>query len=187
MTGASGSGKTALVNHLRSSAATPLDLALFQFDSIGVPSPEVMVRDFGSGENWQQAKTLEWIERISRDHLQTRDVILEGQMRLSFIEEAVRRAGGGAQPSGVKIVLVDCTDAVRAHRLEVLRGQPELSNADMRNWAAYLRREAISGGHAIIDTSEMSVAEAAAQALKLLTDQSARTARIGFPRGAIEP
>ena len=48
--GASGVGKTAAVHQLESLALAGVDCEYF--DSIGVPSAEVMQRDFGSGEAW---------------------------------------------------------------------------------------------------------------------------------------
>jgi ATP-dependent Clp protease ATP-binding subunit ClpA len=56
LTGASGSGKTAIAEAIR--IGHP-DLAeVLHFDSIGVPSLEVMVAGWGSGEAWQRAMTL---------------------------------------------------------------------------------------------------------------------------------
>jgi hypothetical protein len=46
--------------------------------------------------------------------------------------------------------------------LTIDRRQPELANADMMNWAAYLRREAIENGCEILDTSGRTPEESVA-------------------------
>jgi type II secretory pathway predicted ATPase ExeA len=51
VTGASGVGKTAAVRLL--DARRRPGLHCFYFDSIGIPSIEVMEREFGSGAQWQ--------------------------------------------------------------------------------------------------------------------------------------
>ena len=120
LTGASGAGKTAIVKSLRQPAAAA-GSEIFNFDSIGVPSP-----DFGSGENWQRMKIVGWIQRIARA-LPEHSIIFEGQMRISSLLEALKQAN---LPEA-KIVLIDCSDSARAHRLNVLRQQPGLNNERM--------------------------------------------------------
>jgi RNase adaptor protein for sRNA GlmZ degradation len=161
LTGASGAGKTAILKSLRQPATTA-GIELFNFDSIGVPSNEEMIRDFGSGENWQRTKIVEWIQRIAR-RLPEHSIIFEGQMRISTLLEALKQAN---LPQA-KIVLIDCSDSARAYRLNVLRQQSELNHERMRNWAGYLRREALSEGIQIVDTSNLSVEEAAGLVLKI--------------------
>ena len=161
LTGASGAGKTAIVKSLRQPAAAA-GIEIFNFDSIGVPSPEEMIRDFGSGENWQRMKIVEWIQRIARA-LPEHSIIFEGQMRISSLLEALMQAN---LPEA-KIVLIDCSDSARAHRLNVLRQQPGLNNERMRTWARYLRREALREGIQVVDTSNLTVEEAAGLVLKI--------------------
>jgi broad-specificity NMP kinase len=60
----------------------------------------------------------------------------------------------------VQILLLDCSPAVRRHRL-ALRGQPELANLQMDMWAAYLRGQADALGLAVVDTTSMTVEEVA--------------------------
>ena len=66
LTGASGSGKTAIAEEIEKSTS---NVRVFRFDTIGVPSVDVMAT-FGSGYKpggaWQRAMTLQWIERIVR-------------------------------------------------------------------------------------------------------------------------
>jgi hypothetical protein len=151
--GASGAGKTAAVMEL---AARPSSVArCFYFDSIGVPSAEAMVREFGSGEQWQSHATKLWVDHLVADGCN--DVaVLDGQTRPSFITAAAAGAGSVC----TSIVLLDCSPDVRAIRLAV-RGQPELASSQMTSWAAYLRGQANALGLAVVDTSALSIAEVA--------------------------
>lgn len=153
ITGASGSGKTSVTKALE--AAHQGLVQTYFFDSIGVPSHEEMVRQYGSGEGWQRAMTLRWVERLSSVSARS-PVLLEGQMRLSFVREAV----AASKVATCKVILIDCNDDVRRERLH-RRGQPEFASSDMMNWAAFLRREAIEYGARILDTSDLTIDEAA--------------------------
>lgn len=150
LTGASGSGKTAIAEAIRTGRP---DLAeVLHFDSIGVPSPEARLA-WGPVGSWQRAMTLNWMARIAAMRGGDRPVLFEGQMRLAFVQEAVLAAG----ITDTRVVLVDCDDATRTHRLTKQRQQPELANPEMMNWAAFLRREAEQGGHDVLDTTELSL------------------------------
>jgi len=83
VTGASGAGKTAAVRALATRALS--GVACFHFDTIGVPSPEVMLRDFGSGEAWQAWATNQWLDRLDRLEPTIRVAVLDGQTRPSFV------------------------------------------------------------------------------------------------------
>ena len=162
LTGASGSGKTAIAEAIARDATRKL--AVYHFDSIGVPSLDAMTRDHGSPEGWQRDKTAEWLMLLAPEAQKARAMLFEGQMRPSFIAEAVAAAG----IDDCRILLIDCDDATRTHRLCVERAQPELADANMMNWAAYLRREARNSGYEILDTSRLTVEESVAGVLKHL-------------------
>jgi len=151
--GGSGAGKTSAVAEL---AARHLpDVRCFFFDRIGVPSAEVMTRDYGGGEQWQAHATREWVNRLTSDR--HRGVaVLDGQTRPSFISAAVADVGG----LHTQMVLLDCSVEVRAIRLAD-RGQPELATAQMNNWAAYLRGQAEALNLPLVNTSALSIAEVA--------------------------
>ena len=156
--GASGAGKTAAVQTLerRELAA----VRCYYFDTIGVPPPEEMERQWGGGDRWQEDATRRWIERLSRETTPTAVSVLDGQTRPTFIAPPATAAG-----ATYRIVLLDCTPAVRATRLRDGRSQPELVTERMENWAAYLRREACMHGLPIVETSQLSI-EAVADALQ---------------------
>jgi shikimate kinase len=148
LTGASGAGKTAIARALADT------VQVFHFDSIGVPSTAEMIEQYGSPEGWQRATTIEWFAKLAE---MSGSILFEGQVRIAFLEEAVRLSA----LSSHKIVLVDCDDDTRARRLTLERGQPELANQGMFDWARYLRIEAARGGYPVLDTSGLSLKESA--------------------------
>jgi hypothetical protein len=151
LTGASGSGKTTLAHAVQ--IALPMCEVRF-FDSIGIPSAEIMATytgDYGPGGGWQRAMTMEWMRRIAPLLNSGKMVLFEGQMRIAFIEEAL--AAGGI--TNARVVLIDCSDSVRVARLTNDRRQPDLANEDMMNWGRFLREEAKRGNYEILDTGSL--------------------------------
>jgi dephospho-CoA kinase len=159
LTGASGSGKTAIAEAIETGRPGLVDV--FRFDGIGVPSLEAMV-----GEAWQRATTLDWLARIAALHALDRPVLFEGQMRLAFVREGLLSAG----IAGARVVLVDCDDETRTHRLLTHRNQPDLANPNMMNWAAFLRREAQADGYEVLDTSKISLEAGVEHVCRLLQE-----------------
>jgi hypothetical protein len=154
VTGASGAGKTATVQALEARGIA--GVRCFYFDSIGVPSSDVMVRNHGGVEQWQEAATVEWLARLSDLPSDVTVAVLDGQVRPSFVVGAKAHAASRS----VHAVLLDCAADVRADRLHVRR-QPQLANARMDQWAAYLRGQADAFRLPVIDTTLLTVAEAA--------------------------
>jgi len=124
LTGASGSGKTAIANAFQARYSDRASVLFF--DSIGVPSRDQMIAEFGSPEEWQRAKTIQWVSRIAAQAASQRCILLEGQARLSFLTEAVTLA----RLRDHRIILVDCSDDVRVRRL-IDQMQPDLANPEM--------------------------------------------------------
>src|SRR5579863_1212413 len=89
MTGASGSGKTAIAEAIERRRHL---VTVLRFDTIGVPAAEIMAT-FGSGHlpggAWQRAMTFRWLERIAPMLNQGKMVLFEGQMRIAYIREAL--------------------------------------------------------------------------------------------------
>ena len=149
VTGASGAGKTASVDALEARAVPGVHC--FHFDSIGVPGPAEMIRDYGSGEAWQAAATMRWVDRLLSEPVEI--AVLDGQVRPSVVRAALQRAG--SPPA--RIVLLDCTPEERERRLAGPRNQPELAGARMDAWAAYLRGQADALELPVIDTTSSSI------------------------------
>jgi broad-specificity NMP kinase len=158
VTGASGVGKTTTLMLLQQRRP---DILVRYFDEI-IPPLEEMIKRYGSGEEWQRQNTIKWISRIKAEDLGSAPVILDGQARQAFVEEACSLAG----LSDYRIILFDCEDAVREKRL-FRRGHPELANNQMKNWARYLREQAANRGDPIIDTTWLTVENAVTQLLAL--------------------
>jgi hypothetical protein len=155
LTGASGGGKTAIA--LAIERMHP-EFTVFRFDTIGVPSAEVMAT-FGTGHQpggaWQRAMTLQWFKRIAPILKAGGDVLFEGQMRIAFIQEALATYA----ISNARVILVECDDRTRTHRLTNDRQQPALANDNMMGWSRYLRQEAFEAGCEILDTGTLPLAE----------------------------
>ena len=153
--GASGAGKTAAVHALEQQQLS--GVGCYHFDSIGVPSAQVMEQEWGGGERWQEQTTTRWIERLAANADRVEIAVLEGQTRPSFVQAAIERLG----VRGSRIVLLDCQPAVRGARLAGPRAQPELNNERMDAWAAYLRGQADALALPVLDSTTRSIAEVA--------------------------
>jgi dephospho-CoA kinase len=166
MTGASGSGKTAIAEAIEADHSS---ITVFRFDTIGVPSPEVMAT-FGTGHKpggaWQRAMTLQWFERIASVLATGKPVLFEGQMRIAFIQEALTTFA----ISNARILCVECDDSTRIRRLTHDRLQPELADENMLGWSRYLHQEAIKAGCAILDTTKLSLKESVEAVLSILAE-----------------
>lgn len=164
LTGASGSGKTTIAKRIEQ---TNPEITVLRFDSIGVPTSEVMAT-FGTGHNpggaWQRAMTLTWMEQITPILQSGHPVLFEGQMRIAFIQEGL----AAQQITHARIYCVECSDEVRTARLTHDRQQPELADEGMMGWSRYLHAEAIAAGCEILDTTELSLNQSTAKVLLYL-------------------
>ena len=149
ITGASGVGKTTLVSQLEIKYQNK-PWTFLHFDRIGVPSVEEMIRDFGSGAKWQEAKTYEWIEGLIQANGEK--IFFEGQVNLQFIRSGFSRHGF----TSYRIILIDCNEKVMRKRLVNDRNQPELFTPEMLNWLKFLRNQASEFNATIIDSSNLS-------------------------------
>ena len=155
VTGASGAGKTSTVKELAARGVPGVQC--FHFDSAGVPAIEIMERNHGSAEQWQASMTNHWLARLAALGSDVRVAVLDAQTRPS----TVFAAPGAGEAWRAHVILFDCSAGVRAERLRGPRGQPELVDARMDQWAAYLRHEADTLSLPVIDTSHLTVVEAA--------------------------
>ncbi len=163
--GASGAGKTAAVRCLEARGRP--GIACFYFDSIGIPSDEVMRREYGGPERWQAEVTKQWIVRLASSRNDDSVKVLEGQTRPSFVRAAEKESG-----ERVRMLLLDCSAEVRRVRLEA-RGHPELATPRMDTWAAYLRGQADALEIPVVATDELTVEEVA-DVLEMEADQARR-------------
>lgn len=153
ITGASGVGKTTLVDLLKTKYKSK-PWSFHHFDEIGVPSIQEMTKEFGSPSLWQKAKAEEWIQRLILTKGGEK-VFLEGQVNLQFIREGFRKHNF----ENYQIILIDCTDKEMERRLVHLRKQPELYDPDMKNWLKFLRQQAAKFHSTIIENSDLSKEE----------------------------
>lgn len=147
--GASGSGKTTAVKALEK--PNIFNCQILYFDNIGVPSFEEMKMKYNSPEEWQRIKTEEWVKTIKQLFLSKTHVILDGQTRPIFIEQACIKY----EILAYEVILFDCSDEERTKRL-VHRGNPELADQNMMNWAKYLREESQKRDYHIINNTHLT-------------------------------
>ncbi|MFO2901772.1 GNAT family N-acetyltransferase, partial [Legionella pneumophila serogroup 1] len=101
---------------------------------------------------WQEVTTRRWIERLSQIH-DKKLIFLEGQFNPEFALIPLKE-------HGIKNYLLICLhteQAMREHRLSVLRNQPELADIHMNNWALFLKEKTIEMGGVILDSSQDSI------------------------------
>ena len=157
--GASGSGKTTIIHALEKMSFP--NYQMIYFDSIGVPSSTEMLENGDNPEEWQRLKTFEWVKIIKEQFLRDTHVILDGQTRPQFIEEACLKN----HIINYDIILFDCSDQERTKRL-MKRGQPELANQQMMDWAKYLRERCLD--FHIIDNTHLNENETLLSLIKVL-------------------
>ena len=143
LTGASGSGKTTL---LRAVEALEIPaVACFQCDIALHDLPEEIRAD---GEVAQDAILDHWVNHAF-DRLGIELAVLDTQIRPQRAQAMLRRLGVADH----QVVLVECEQSEREARLRGPRGQPELANPRMENWASCLRGQADALALPIINTS----------------------------------
>ena len=151
LTGASGVGKTTLVNQFCLKENRNFKIDCFHFDSIGVPSEQEMLAVYGSGSEWQKAMTYHWVQRF-KQCLDKDLILIEGQVNLTYIESALRGLGF----CRYQIILLHCEETIRHQRLVQERFQPELVNPEMDNWSQFLKKQAIEKNAVILNTTELT-------------------------------
>jgi adenylate kinase family enzyme len=166
LTGASGGGKTTIAVAIETMHPK---FTVLRFDSIGVPSAEVMAT-FGPGHQpggaWQRAMTRQWFERIAPILKSGGSVLFEGQMRIAFIQEAL----AASDILNARVILVECDDETRTARLTNERQQPELANLSMMRWSRYLHQEALEVRCEILDTGRVPLAESVRRIVNYLVE-----------------
>jgi adenylate kinase family enzyme len=174
MTGASGSGKTAIAEAIEVNHPS---ITVFRFDTIGVPSAEAMAT-FGTGHQpggaWQRAMTLKWFERIASALAAGKAVLFEGQMRIAFIQEALT----AFKIKDARVLCVECDEFTRTRRLTYDRLLPELANESMMGWSRYLHQETVEAGYEILDTTNLSLAESVGVVLTILEEHPGQSNKI---------
>ena len=145
--GASGAGKTTLVRRLTELGLDGVRCS--HSDDELLPSPEELAARFSDGEAFQAWVLDTWLGRVDCGGEDVRVAVLDTQARPATVQAALARHGF----SRGSALLVDCHAGERNARLCGPRGQPELANAQMDDWAEYLRRQADALGVPRLDTT----------------------------------
>ena len=150
--GASGVGKTTASSLLENKRK---DIKFVYPDKeMIIPSKEEMIKLFGTVENWQKDQTIKRVKRIKDEFLGNQPVLIDTQSRFEFITNACKEN----QINNFQVILFDCEDSIRNERL-YSRGQPNLINQDMDNWAKFLREDCKNNNCTIIDTTNITIEE----------------------------
>ena len=164
LTGASGAGKTTLT--LKLNELEIPGVKGFNCDRVNIES------DGMAASTDRQADILRyWISHLSRPETGIELAVLDTQIRPHRALEVLSQAA----ISDAQIVLVDCDPEKRNERLHMDRGQPELANARMDCWAAYLRGQADALRLSIIDTSDDSIDKSLVELESLVRDLLTRS------------
>lgn len=158
LTGASGVGKTSIVEQLKKENTNP-NVQFHNFDGIEIPELE----NSEARANWQEQATHYWINTILKTYQEKDLVIFEGSSSFQFIFSAFKKNNF----ENFLVILIDCEEAIMTKRLIENRNQPELVNDDMKNWLRILRQQAQEQNIFTIDTSAINVH----QAIELLWHQ----------------
>jgi hypothetical protein len=147
ITGASGAGKTAVLDALRAKIEARV-LPALAFDSLGVPSDDEMQAAWESPRGWQKAMTYHWVYTAKHVYRTHPLVVLEG----AFDPQYAIAACTAHRIARFAVVLLHAEPAVRRDRL-AKRGQPELDTDDMTKWASYLYEQTQLLGGVVVDSS----------------------------------
>ena len=118
--GASGSGKTAVMPHLKELLGG--GIAVYDFDGIGVPE--------GADKKWRQESTEKWLQKLLADG---KDACLLGQIVLGEILSCPSTK----QIDKVNFCLLDVSDFERIQRLK--KRNTYGTDQNMLNWSSWLR------------------------------------------------
>ncbi len=118
--GASGSGKTAVMPYLKELLGD--DIAVYDFDDIGVPD--------GADKKWRQESTEKWLQKLLSEG---KDACLLGQIVLGEILSCT----SAKQIDKINFCLLDVSDFERIQRLK--KRNTYGVDQNMLNWSSWLR------------------------------------------------
>lgn len=118
--GASGSGKTAILNELKTILVDAINV--YDFDDIGVPD--------GADKKWRQESTEKWLQKLVHEG---KDACLLGQIVLGEL----LACPSAQQIDRVNFCLLDVNDFERIQRLK--KRNTYGADQNMLNWSAWLR------------------------------------------------
>lgn len=120
ISGASGSGKTAVIPYLKELLGD--SIAIYDFDAIGVPE--------GADKKWRQESTEKWLQKLLSDG---KDACLLGQIVLGEILSCP----SVKQIDKINFCLLEVSDFERIRRLK--KRDTYGADQNMLNWSAWLR------------------------------------------------
>jgi tRNA A37 N6-isopentenylltransferase MiaA len=128
ISGASGSGKTSLLPHLRRMLP---EMEVVEFDLVGVPAD--------ADTAWRQRTLEEWIQKALVCQAQGRELLVVGHAQYG---EALA-CPSAPLLSRLAMCLLDCSDPVRIERIRARDGHSKWATMEMLSWASFQRMHAI--------------------------------------------
>ena len=164
LTGASGAGKTTLIDKLN-------ELAIPNVKGINCDRVKIESDETADSSDRQADILRYWISHVSQPETGIELAVLDTQIRPHRALEVLDQMA----VDHAQIVLVDCDPVKRNERLHMDRGQPELANPQMDCWAAYLRGQADALQLSVIDTSSDPMDKSLAELELLVTNLLTRS------------
>lgn len=153
ITGASGAGKTAVLNELR--LMYPADVASFyHMDDIDVPGLDEMTETHGSPEQWQEHTLHQWLNKLLK--VKSQLVFFEGSFSPDFLLTFSRHEELGHY----HLFCLSADAPIRKARL-TSRGQAELATPEMETFARFLEARTQTLNGIRIDTTQLTPQEVA--------------------------
>jgi dephospho-CoA kinase len=167
LTGASGAGKTTLIEEL-------IERAIPRIKGINCDRVKIDLPETAEPRDAQAEVLRYWISKLGEENDSVELAVLDTQIR----PHAAQAVLYGAGVKHWQVVLVNCDHPRRNERLIKNRKQPDLANPQMDCWAAYLRGQADALGLAIIHTDDAPPDESFETLESLISDllRRARTA-----------
>ncbi|MDW3652776.1 MAG: AAA family ATPase [Bacteroidia bacterium] len=162
ITGASGVGKTSILEDVSKQLSADSRIKVFHFDDMGLPNWE----ELEDIQKWQEEATIDWINKLVKTAREEKlHILFEGSTDMKHFIKGFHQNSY----TDYKILLFDCSQEVMKSRL-IKRGHAELYQADMIGWLKYLRKEAISKDIQILKTDESSIRDIGQKIIEILNE-----------------
>lgn len=168
--GTSGSGKTSIIEFLKKGYLS--NFKVIHLDDFPIPDEKELKEKYGGFAEWQKTHTKELVKKIKDEFLSISPVIIDGQSRPAYIEEAFLKN----EIPFHEVILIDCADDERKLRLTErtrLFDQPKAIDRNLVNYAVirhaeFLRNEGKKRGYKTFDNTGLGKEEMAFELLHYL-------------------
>jgi broad-specificity NMP kinase len=168
ITGASGSGKTTIMNEFKKQNVSPL-ITIYHFDDIGVPNFQEMIKLYGSVEKWQKVAARQWVETLTK--ITDKKLInLEGSFDPEFVMQILQKF----HTKNYFFICITANKKMREERL-ISRGHPELVTENMEQFSRILIQKTKQYDGFVINTTNRSVKDSVEEIQNIITEKVRKT------------